>query len=369
MRIAYVYDAVYPWIKGGVEKRIYEIGSRLAKKHEVHWFGLQWGEENLGDIKFYGVGKGKNLYKGGKRSIREALYFASKLFLKFKGEYDIIDCQQFPYLSCFSAKFHSIIKNTPLVITWHEVWREYWKEYLGDLGIFGLQIEKVTSKLTKNNVSVSRLTQKRLHSLGVTSEFIPNGIDFKRIQKVSGRDEEYDIIFVGRLIKEKNVDLLLRAVEIVKNNVPDLKVLIIGEGPEKERLVSLASVLKLSQNVKFLGFLRDYEEVISYLKSSKVFVLPSKREGFGIVVLEANASGLPVITLNYPMNASKDLIIHGYNGFISSSTPSSLAEYIEISLFSGKKFKRNCVKNAKRYDWENIAELTEKFYERVLNER
>ena len=282
MKIAYIYDAVYPWIKGGVEKRIYEIGSKLSKKHEVHWFGLQWGEGNIGDIKFHGVGESKNLYKGGKRSIKEALYFASKLLLKFKGEYDIIDCQQFPYLSCFSAKFHSIIKDTPLVITWHEVWRGYWKEYLGDLGIAGLQIEKVTSRLTKHNVSISRLTQKRLHSLGITSEFIPNGIDFKRIQKVSGKDEEYDVIFVGRLIKEKNVDLLLRAVEIVKNNIPDLKVLIIGKGPEKEKLVSLASVLKLSQNVRFLSFLRDYEEVISYLKSSNRRIHSIRRRSFNL---------------------------------------------------------------------------------------
>ncbi|MBC7095413.1 glycosyltransferase family 4 protein [Thermococcus sp.] len=368
MRIAYIYDAVYPFVKGGVEKRIYEIGRRLSKKHEIHWIGLDWGEDT-NPIKLHKVGRGVSLYSGQRRSIREALYFSAKVLLNAEWDYDIIDCQQFPYFPCFSSKVHSALRDIPLVITWHEFWKEYWKEYLGDMGTFGIQIEKSMRKLTSHHVSVSKLTQKRLHYIGVDSTLIPNGIDLEKIQRVKKSSQEYDVIFVGRLIKEKNVDMLLEATKLVKENVPDLKMLIIGEGPERDNLTKLASKLELSRNVTFIGFLKDYEKLIAYMKSSKVFVLPSKREGFGIVALEANASGLPVITLDYPLNASKDLITHGYNGFISPPSPRSLAEYIEISLFNGKKFKRNCIKNAERYDWNNIAKLTEKFYERVLNER
>ncbi|CAB50364.1 glycosyltransferase family 4 protein [Pyrococcus abyssi] len=365
MRIAYIYDAVYPFVKGGVEKRVYEIGTRLSKKHEVHWISLDWGG-NIPSIKLQKVGRGVSLYSGQRRSIREALYFSAKVLLKAKWDYDIIDCQQFPYLPCFSSKVHSILRNVPMVITWHEIWKEYWKKYLGNMGAIGIQIEKLMSRLTSHHVSVSKLTQKRLRSIGIDSALIPNGIDFKRIQRVKKLPQEYDVIFVGRLIKEKNVDLLLRAIKLIKDDVPDLKVLIIGEGPEKYRLLTLVSKLELTENVKFISFLNDYEKLIAYLKSSKVFVLPSKREGFGIIVLEANASGVPVITLDYPLNASRDLITHGYNGFISPPNPSSLAEYIELSLSLGKKFKRNCIKNARRYDWDNITQLTERLYERVL---
>jgi len=159
------------------------------------------------------------------------MYFAVKLLSKFEGEYDIIDCQQFPYLHCFSAKFYSTLKDTPLVITWHEIWAEYWGEYLESLGVFGAQIEKLTSKLTRNNVSVSKLTQRRLQSLGVRSEFIPNGIDFEKICRVKKADDQYDAIFVGRLIKEKNVSLLLEALMKVKKNIPDISVLIVGGWP------------------------------------------------------------------------------------------------------------------------------------------
>lgn len=310
-------------MKGGVEKRVYEIGRRLAKKHEVYWYGLDW--RDLTEIKLHKVGRWLSLYSGGRRSIRGAVYFAVKLLSKFNGSYDIVDCQQFPYLSCFSIKFHSALKNIPLVVTWHEVWGEYWMEYLGSLGVFGAQIEKLTSKLTTNNISVSKLTQKRLRSLGVTSEFIPNGIDFEKISKVKKAEDEYDVVFVGRLIKEKNVELLLEALVEVKKNMPDISALIVGDGPEKDQLEKLAFDLGLSENVKFVGFLESHDEVISYMKSSKAFVLPSKREGFGIVALEANASGLPVVTVNYPMNAVEGLIIHGYTGFVSQPSPTSLA--------------------------------------------
>ncbi|WP_223209026.1 MULTISPECIES: glycosyltransferase [Pyrococcus] len=99
------------------------------------------------------------------------MYFASKLLLKFKGKFDIIDCQEFSYLSCLSAKFHSVTRKIPLVITWHELWKDYWRDYLGGLGKVGEKIEILTSKLTTYNVSVSRLTQKRLMKLGVRSAF------------------------------------------------------------------------------------------------------------------------------------------------------------------------------------------------------
>lgn len=95
MKIAYVYDAVYPWIKGRAEKRIYEVGRRLARKHEVHWYGIGWwvderdgeGEAMEHDgIILHPVCKPVQLYVDGRRSIKEAIYFAGKLFPKLMKE-------------------------------------------------------------------------------------------------------------------------------------------------------------------------------------------------------------------------------------------------------------------------------------------
>lgn len=109
MKIAYVYDAIYPWIKGGAEKRVYEISKRLVERgHDVHWFGIKWWEGERDIVKdcihLHGIGKWDNLYVNGRRSIKEGLYFGIKTLTELKGDFDVIDCQEFPYFSCFSAR-------------------------------------------------------------------------------------------------------------------------------------------------------------------------------------------------------------------------------------------------------------------------
>jgi len=372
MKIAYVYDAVYPWVKGGAEKRIYEISRRLVERgHEVHWFGIKWwdGEKDIvkDGIYLHGIGKWDNLYVDGRRSILEGLYFGLKTLTGLRGDFDVIDCQEFPYFPCFSAKVYSIVKGSVLVITWHEVWDDYWYGYLGKKGFFGRVIEMMTSRLTSRTIAVSERTKNDLECLGVREEIkiIPNGIDFERIKKIKASKEESDIIFAGRLIKEKNVDVLIKAVKLVRNEIPDVKCMIIGDGPEKEELVKLVYDLKIDINIKFMGFLENHDHVISYMKSSKVFVLPSTREGFGIVALEANACGLPVVTVNHKRNAACDFINNG-NVFICELSEKDVAEKIFIGFDERKEdMRRRCIENAKRYDWDEIVKSIEYFYERV----
>jgi len=363
MRIAFVYDAIYPWIKGGVERRLYEIGKRLATKHEVWWFGLKWWDgtdRELDRIHIHGVGRWRNyLYVHGRRSIEEGIYFGFKTLIGLKGNFDLIDCQEFPYFSCFSSKIHSITKGSSLIITWHEVWRDYWFEYLGKKGFFGWIAEKLVSKLTNRNIAVSERTRRNLEKMGVKAEVIPNGIDFKLIQETRRNDEESDIIFVGRLTKEKNVDLLIRSVKLLKMEIPDIKCVIIGDGPEKESLKILSKNLGVSENIIFKGFLDNHADVISRIKASKLFVLPSSREGFGIVALEANACGLPVITVKHERNAACDLIIDNMNGFICLPSAEEIAEKVEWA--AQRNMSKGCVENAKRYDWDKIVNSYEHF--------
>lgn len=143
MKIAFVYDAVYPWVKGGAEKRIYELGRRLAERgHDVHLFGVKWwdgpGKLQYEGMTLHGVCAPMELYVNGRRSITEAILFALRLFpYLVREKFDLIDASAFPYFSCFSVKLVSIIRRTPVVITWHEVWGDYWYEYLGWRGFFG----------------------------------------------------------------------------------------------------------------------------------------------------------------------------------------------------------------------------------------
>jgi len=378
MKIAYVYDVIYPYVIGGVQKRVWEIAKRLTKKNEVHIYGMKhWDGEAIrvrNGVYLHGVCEPKEVYVDGRRSIGEAIYFASKVLLPLlKENFDIIECQNMPYFPCFSASFSGFIKKTPLVITWYEVWDDYWNDYLGNkiFAFMAKSIERWTSKLPAHTISTSKTTTDKLtRILGVSHtkiSTIPLGIDFEEIGGQHGC-EGFDILFVGRLIKDKNVAVLIDAVDLVRRIFPTVTCGIIGDGPEKKSLRKISA--NLSKNVFFLGS-RCHRETISYMKSSKIFVFPSTREGFGLAPLEAMASGLPVIGIEHANNASKDYIIHGLNGYKAKNLSAKVIGRYMMKLLSDielrNELSRNALEFSKSFGWENIVDSTIKVYEAVLN--
>lgn len=366
MRIAMVYDAIYPWVKGGGEKRIYELGKRLVSRgHEVHLFGIKWWDgsdiiEYEGMI-LHGVCKKMALYVNDRRSIYEAIIFSIKLISPLmKEKFDIIDVTSFPFFSCFSAKIVSMINSTKIVITWHEVWGDYWYEYMGKYGFFGKTVEYVASKLGHKSIAVSRMTKNNLELLGVDSEkihIISNGVDLRRIGNIKSSGNKCDIIFVGRLIKEKNVDILLKAVGITSNNFQDIKCHIVGNGPERRKLTELVFKCELLGKIRFFDF-EDHDEVIARIKSSKMLVLPSSREGFGIVVIEAFACGIPVITVKEERNAALELV-NEETGFVMDLDERQLSRAINILMDmteeTREKMSKSAIEKASTYDWDEIV--------------
>lgn len=365
MKIAFIYDCMCHWVIGGGEKRIYEIGKRLvAKGHEVHLFGIKWWNgsdiiENEG-MTLHGVCGPMELYVGGRRSISEAIIFSIKLLPHlYKEKFDIIDVTAFPYFSVFAVKLISLVKRTPMVVTWHEVWRDYWYEYLGWKGFFGKLIENIVSKLGKS-IAVSQMTKKNLESLGLKDKdisIIPNGIDLKRISDIIPNIDGCDIIFVGRLIKEKNVDVLLKAVDYVRHELCDIRCHIIGDGPEKDRLVKIVDDRRIDNHVTFFGFM-EHDEIISRIKSSKLFVLPSSREGFGIVVIEAFACGIPVITVKHERNAAYQLV-NKETGIVINLDVYELGDAI-YRIITNDNLQENMSKSAmtvaQEYDWDGVVD-------------
>ncbi len=375
MKLAFVYDAVYPWVKGGAEKRIHELGKRLAEEgHEVHVFGVKWWDsEDLLEYEgliLHGVCGRMDLYVNGRRSVLEAIIFSIKLFPHLiRDRFDVIDTSAFPYFSCFTVKLISIFRKNQMVITWHEVWGNYWYEYLGWRGFFGKLVEYLASKLIHKSIAVSAVTKKSLEALGVDSENIhimPNGIDLKRIADIPPSPDECDIIFVGRLIREKNVDVLLEALGYVRARL-NVKCHIIGDGPEKERLIGVAAGRGLLSNVRFFGFM-GYEEVIARIKSSKILVMPSTREGFGIIVLEAFACGVPVITVKSPRNAAYELVSEK-TGLVVNLDVRELGNAICTLIRDGalrEKMAASTKDAAKEFDWDKIAKQLSCFYEELI---
>ncbi|MBT9145824.1 MAG: Poly(glycerol-phosphate) alpha-glucosyltransferase [candidate division WS2 bacterium] len=361
-------------MKGGAEKRVYEISKRLVVRgHEVHWFGLKWwdGKNDIGmdGVHLHGIGKWDNLYVNGRRSIREGLYFGIKTLTGLKGDFDVIDCQQFPYFSCFSAKVHSLLNKSKLVITWYEIWGDYWFEYLGKKGIFGWSVERMIAKIPHLAIPISEKIKEDLKSLGVSEEImrvVPNGVDFYGLQGIKPSSERFDVIYVGRLISHKNVDILLKAISVVKKEISNVTCGIIGDGPEMNKLKVLSTELELNDNVKFFGFIENDEDVYARMKASKVFVLPSTREGFPNTIVEANSCGLPAIIVRHKNNAGVGVVKDGYNGFILNLSPEEIAKRIIICLLQDEntrdKLSRNALGFAKIHDWDVIVDKIERVY-------
>ncbi|MDF0593759.1 glycosyltransferase family 4 protein [Methanotrichaceae archaeon M04Ac] len=375
MKIAYIHDVIYPHVKGGAEKRVWEISRRLAERgHEVTIFGMKyWDGERAIEregVRLCAVCDPMDLYVDGRRSIKAAVIFSSRLLRSFRGEFDVIDAQQFPYLHCFPAKVHSVLGKTPLVITWHEVWGDYWREYLGWKGMVGEGIERLAVRLPDKIIPVSEMVRDDLSALGVNGvkmEVVANGVDLRKIDSVEAAEPSCDVIYAGRLSAHKRVDLLIEAVGIAKKDLPEIRCCIVGDGPEREKLARLAEELKIQENVDFLGFLDSEEEVTAKMKSSKVFVLPSMREGFGISLLEANASGLPAVVVDAERSAAAALIKEGVNGVLCDpSAPSMASKMIDLlSDGSYKKMARDSKEFARGYDWSDIARKVEGVYERL----
>jgi L-malate glycosyltransferase len=374
MKIAFVYDVIYPYVKGGAEKRIQELAVRLsARGHDVHIIGMKYwdGPDSLekDGVTWHGICPAQPLYDDGRRTIREALYFSARLLpFLLREEFDIIDCQQFPYFPCFTVKIASAMKKTPFVITWHEVWGNYWYEYLGWAGVFGKTTERLVAGLTTNIVSVSGTTAKKLRRFGIRNEIpvIPNGIDVNRLGSLPVSPVTSDIFFAGRLIREKHVDILVRAFAILTRESPGRVLLMLGDGPERETILALIRDLAIEDQVILKPFLDSHDEVISLMKASHVCVIPSTREGFGIAALEALACGLPVVSVDHPDNAIRELISEE-NGFLSSLSPDDLAEKIRVALHKYPEMQAACRKSAVTYDWDEIVSRLESHYRSLVS--
>jgi glycosyltransferase involved in cell wall biosynthesis len=320
----------------------------------------------LEGMTLHGICKSRPLYTSlGRRSISQAIFFGFSSLKLMRESFDAMDCCGFPYFSLFACRIVTWIKKKPLYSTVHEVWgREYWKEYLGRLAVFGYWIEKISLTLPDTIIAVSNHTEKKLRIILNSKKkiiTIPNGLDVSKLKNILPSDSKSDIIYVGRLLAHKNIDVLMQAVEIVKKSSPDILLAIVGDGPEKDNLEKLAISLGLENNVRFYGFVENNEEVYSLMHASRVFVLPSSREGFGMVVVEANACGLPVITVDHADNAAKDLILNSENGKVCSLGKLELADAVEKNLVNRKdgEFYKNF---AKKYNWENIIRIIKQVY-------
>jgi glycosyltransferase involved in cell wall biosynthesis len=331
----------------------------------MHWWNGSRSRED-GGVRYSAVSRLAPLYVGERRSIFQAVLFSFGCLRLLGHRFDAIEADQMPYLPLFPLRLVASIKRVPLIVTWHEVWGvAYWREYLGPAGVVGALLERLAMRtpdliVAENAETHRRLLDAGLHASRVT--VVPNGVDMTVIAAAPPSTVTFDLIYVGRLLGHKRVDDLLEAVDRLARDGVVLTCAIVGVGPERERLGELAAELRITDQVRFYGSLEEHEDVYGLIKSSAVFVLPSVREGFGLVVVEALACGVPVITTDHPDNQARLLIEHGVTGWLCQPSGAGLAEAIqqsrctEADLTRAEETLGNC-------DWDRIVGRLASLYE------
>jgi glycosyltransferase involved in cell wall biosynthesis len=376
LRIAYVYDALYPFLMGGAERRFLELAQRLSNRHEVHYITWQFwdgpADTTQDGIALHGVGAPARMYGAdGKRTVREAVSFAARLMPAVRGgRYDVIDCAATPYVPLYACSLAARFTKTRIVATWHEFWGEHWEEYLGHRGRvarLARSTEAGAVRLGDRQVAVSPFTADRLADAGLPEErirVVGNGLPLEAFATARSSGVTSDIVFVGRLIEDKRVDLLIDAVDRLRAEFPTLRCLVIGDGPERRQLEAQVAELGLGQQVWFLGHVSEAEK-LSLLKASQILVLPSVREGFGIAAVEGQAAGLVPIVIRSPFSAAPGLIRDGVDGLVCDPSADALAGALRSLL--GDQFRMDFMRaaatqSAQRWDWDRVALEMEQVY-------
>jgi 1,2-diacylglycerol 3-alpha-glucosyltransferase len=207
-------------------------------------------------------------------------------------------------------------------------------------------------------------------------EVIPNGLDLSpyhaHIEPVDRSQfgfssKDIVMIYVGRLSPEKNLSLLLRAFYGVTNTFDNLRLLVVGDGPERENLESQVKHMLIQDRVFFTGMV-DHEQIPLYLKTSDLFVTPSSAETFGLSTVEAMAAGLPVLGIDAPGTA--DIIEDGITGLITSDDLALFTAklvFLSINHELRQKMGQQAMLASNKYDVQTTTNLLIQHYQRLID--
>jgi glycosyltransferase involved in cell wall biosynthesis len=339
VRIALVYDCLYPWTVGGGERWYRNLAERLAEDgHDVTYVTLrQWErgvDPSYGRVRVKAVGPRMRLYTGPRRRILPPIVFGAGVLVylaRHGRSYDVVHMASFPYFSVLAAGALRRIGGYRVVVDWLEVWsREYWRDYLGPLGGgIGYAVQRLCARIPQRAFCLSRLHRERLLAIGLRGEArLLEGAYSGDLTAAEPRPAEPLIVFAGRHIPEKRAPLVVPAVKRAREAVPDLRCVIFGDGPEREQVLAAITREGMTMAIEAPGFV-DSDAVDRALRRALCMVLPSRREGYGLIVVEASAAGVPSGVVSEPDNAAVELVEDGVNGFVAASgSPDDIAAAI-----------------------------------------
>ncbi len=339
MKVCLVYDRLYPFRIGGVERWMRDLAARLAERgHQVTYLTeRQWPireEPRLPGVDVVGLGAYRRDDPKERRPVQPPLLFGLRVFRhlwRHGRRYDVVHTASFPFFPLLAAAALRRCCGYRLVVDWHEVWtKRYWRSYAGPvIGLAGWLVQRMCIRATLDALCDSRLHANRLKAQGFRgSVSLLRGLYGGPVTPEPASPPEPVVVYAGRHMPHKRVPLLVGAFALLRKSNPELRLDLYGDGPDEERVARLVSELGLEGHVRMHGQ-RSEGEVAAALSRAVCLATASEREGYGLVVVEASAFGTPSVVVAGPENAATELVIDGVNGAVSpTSQPSDLADAI-----------------------------------------
>jgi glycosyltransferase involved in cell wall biosynthesis len=283
----------------------------------------------------------------GNRTIGEPLRFGRGVtghLLRHRGAYDVVHSCSFPYFSVLGAAAALRGTGVPLFVDWFEVWSPaYWNDYLGGLrGRAGGLVQRACARVPQQPFVFSDLHGARLVTEGARTAprrlagLYAGPLDASPAP-AAGRAPL--AVFAGRHIPDKRVTAIPAAVAAARERVPGLHALVLGDGPDRPRLLEAIAQSGMQDAVQAPGFV-EAADVEAAIRRAACLLLPSQREGYGLVVVEAAAAGTPSVVAAGPDNAAVELVEPGVNGVVArSDAPEDLADALVEAVTGGEALR------------------------------
>jgi glycosyltransferase involved in cell wall biosynthesis len=369
MRIVVMTPFFVPnWI-GGTEIATSEIARVLASRgHDVHL--ITSGDEGLPKES---IDEGFFIHRMARKRysfLANRLFELRMLRMLLKIHPEIVHVQTIQF--GISALLAKLLFQIPYVI--------YVRggDVYDDLSVPGLAfMTKILLKNASVVVVLTRDMKKRIQEVYMRDVIvIPNGIDVEKFGDLPKNEarttlqidgDKKIVTFVGSLLGYKGVEYLIRATKLMVETRTDVHTLIIGDGPNKDMLEHLTQQLQMSNYTTFKGRIQ-HEQIPYYLAASDIFVLPSLTEGFPNVLLEAMASGLPIVATD--VKGVSEFITDGENGFlVEPQNAKKIAESV-LSILNSEEVRERISSNnklkARDFGWEHIVDNLETVYNSCL---
>jgi glycosyltransferase involved in cell wall biosynthesis len=373
VRVCVTYDCLFPYTVGGAERWYRALAERLAAEgHQVTYLTLrQWDRGQAADldsrVRVVVAGPRMALYtEGGRRRIWPPLVFGLGVLLHLLRNgrrYDVVHSASFPYFSLLAAGAARPLARFALIVDWHEVWsRDYWHEYLGHIGgEIGFAVQRLCARLPQRAFCFSRLHSRRLREEKLRGEVTV--LEGEYVGSLEGADVHEVtplVVFAGRLIPEKRPALAVAAFAAAAGRIEGLRCLLYGDGPERGAVGRAIDAHGVAGTLSAPGFV-EAAKIDQALRRAMCMLSTSRREGYGLVVVEAAARGTPSIVVAGEDNAATELIEEGVNGTIApNADPECVADAIGRVHHAGVGMRRSTAlwfaRNAARLSLDSSLE-------------